>query len=53
MLCDPSTIDTSLEDSARRLNYTRITILRTSTLINFILFIIAVALTFLKIFRNY
>ena len=53
MLCDPSNIDTSLEDSARRLNYTRITILRTSTLINFILFIIAVALTFLKIFRNY
>lgn len=52
-LCDPSRIDTTLEDSARRLNYTRITILRTTTLINFILYIIAIALTFLKIIRNY
>ena len=52
-LCDPSTIKPDYEDEPRRLTYTRITILRVSTLINFLLYLIAVALTFLKIIKNF
>ena len=37
----------------RRLNYVRITILRTCSLVNLILYIIGVALTFLKLIKNY
>ena len=37
----------------RRLNYVRIIILRTCSLVNLILYIIGVALTFLKLIKNY
>ena len=41
------------EEDIRRLNYNRITILRTTSLINLILYIFSIALTFLKIIRDY
>ena len=51
ILCD--TKDIPEDEFVRRLTYTRITILRTTSLINLILYIIAIALTFLKIIKNY
>ena len=52
-LCEPSADNSGYEDDPRKLDYTRITILRICTLINFILYVITIALTFLKIIRNY
>ena len=40
-------------DSPRILDYVHITILRSITLVNFLLYIIAISLTFLKIIKNY
>ena len=39
--------------SPRILDYVHITILRSITLVNFLLYIIAISLTFLKIIKNY
>ena len=50
-LCDTSGF--SDEEIVRILTYERITLLRISTLMNFILYICAIALTFLKIYKNY
>ena len=41
------------EEDIRRLTYNRISILRITSLINFILYIFSVALTFLKVLKNY